>query len=202
MSAGELILENGLLKMDWAPVPLQAAPMSNSGDEAVVIFGPTLWRLQVETRRLSMAEARAWSAWLNRRQGRAYSFTAWRLFRYAPASGVLGSPDGSLTVSVDVGARTVTLSGVGGYQARVGDMISYRTAGNGWWAGEVQADVNASGGSITLPVLPAPVAPHALTPAVRRVQALAEFKLATVPEPIEDYTDRRLSFEAMQVYPR
>lgn len=198
MSAGELILTHKLSKMDWSPMPIQAGRMGQSGEEAVTIFGPTLWRLQVETERLSMAEARAWSAWLNRRQGRAYSFTAWRLMRANPA-GLLGNADGSLTISVNSSASTITLGGVGSYQAKVGDMVSYRTAANGWWAGEVQADVSASGGNATLSVLPRPVATHASTPAVRRVQALAEFRLTSLPDPFEDYTDRRLSFEALQV---
>ena len=64
----------------------------------------------------------------------------------------------------------------------------------------VQASVAAiSGTASNIPMIPRPLAKHATTPAVRRVQALGEFELATPLEPFEDYTNRQLSFEATQV---
>jgi hypothetical protein len=196
--AGELILTDKLTKLDWAPVPLQSARMDAAGESVVADLGPTRWRLQVETERLSLTEARRWSAWINRRGFRKYTFTAWRLFRINPL-GALGTADGAITIDVNAADNEITLDGVGAYVASVGDMISWRTPTNGFCAVEVMADASASAGAVTLSVFPKPL-PANDTPAVRRVQALAEFELTTNPDPFEDYTGRTLSFEAQQVY--
>lgn len=199
MSAGELILTDGLQVCDMALRHNQSRRMSSSGASAVVVYGPSRWFLRLETDFLDMAQARAWSAWLARRRGAARTFTAWRILRGYPA-GSIGAAEGSAVLSsVNIGASTVTIGSAGAYQARKGDMISYRTANSGYWLGEVTGDVDAASGSAILPVEPPPRAPHATTPALRRIKALAEFELATDLDPFEDYTSRRLSFEAMQV---
>lgn len=196
--AGELIITDKLTKMDWAPAPLQTGRMDASGESPVADLGPTRWRLQVATERLNMVEARRWSAWLNRRGFRKYTFTAWRLFRVNPL-GAIGSADGSIAIDVDPDNNEITLSGVGAYQASVGDIISWRTPTDGFCAVEVQADAAAAMDAVTLSVFPKPLLSH-VTPAVRRVQALAEFELTTNPDPFEDYTGRTLSFEAQQIF--
>lgn len=198
MSAGELILTDKLEVMDFAPVVNQSSRMGQSGNSAVIAYGPSLWRLRVRTGYLNQAEARNWSAWLNRRQGRFHTFTAWRLHRINPA-GALGTPDGSIGLTVDAGNNQISLTGCGAYVASVGDMVSYRTANNGFYCGEVQAPATASSGNITLSMMPRPLAKHASVAAVRRVQALAEFELTTDLDPFEDYTDRILEFEAIQI---
>lgn len=200
-AAGELILLNAgrLTTCEFSPVPLQTARMGAAGASAVTVLGPTLWHLNVVTAFLTMSQARLWTAWINRRQGRAYTFTAPRLMRVVP-NGHIATADGSLTLTVDIPNSRLTIGGVGtGATLKIGDMVSYRTAANGYYAGEVQADATASGGNLVIDVLPTPVAKHTTTPAVRRVQALAEFELATDPGAIDVYDDRTITFEAMQV---
>lgn len=199
MSAGDLILTDSLVKMDMALVPMQTTRMGSSGNSIKGVTGPTRWRLQVETDYLSMAEARLWDAWLANRIHKGETFTAWRLFRLNPG-GVAGTADGSLTLTVDISGNQITVGGVGTGQAKKGDMISYRTDVNGYYLGMATGDVSPSSGTLTnIPMIPQPLAKHATTPAVRRFQALGEFELSTVLDPLEDYTDRRLGFEAIQV---
>jgi hypothetical protein len=198
MSAGELIITDGLSMMDWALQPLQSRRSSAAGASAVVTYGPSRWRLRVETDFLTLTQARRWSAWLARREGGRFTFTAWRLFRRYPL-GSLGVEDSPDLLSVDYDNSRLVLGSVGPYQARQGDMVSYRTAANGYWAGEIVADLDAVAGEIPITVRPKPVLPHATTPSVRRVTALAEFELSTDLDPFEDYSQRRLSFEALQV---
>lgn len=199
MAAGELIPIYGLLKMDMAPVPHGSSRMGASGNSIVGRQGPTRWKLQVQTDYLDMLEARYWSTWLNRRISEGETFTAWKLFRVNPMFGVGANPDGSVGVTVDSANNRISLSGVPGYSAGLGDMISYRTPAGGFYLGEVQASTVGSGSTCNnIPMLPKPLAAHG-TPAVRRVQALAEFELTTPLDPFEDYTGRSISFEAMQV---
>lgn len=199
MSAGELILTDALQVCDMSLRHNQSRRMTNSGASAVVVYGPARWFLRAETEFLDMAQARNWSAWLARRKGGAVTFTAWRIMRGYPA-GAIGADEGvAVLSSINTGASTIAIGSAGAYQARKGDMVSFRTAANGYWLGEVTGDVNASGGAATLAVEPRPRTQHASTPALRRVKALAEFELTTDLDPWEDYTSRRLSFEAMQV---
>ena len=198
MSAGELIPTEGLNFMDMAPVIIGSSRMGNSGQSVIGRTGPTRWRLQVTTTKLDMYEARIWDSWLANRIDLGETFTAWRLFRLTPQA-ALGNADGALTISVDAPNSRITLGGVGAYVATKGDMISYRTTTGGYYLGMVQGAVVASGGNATnIPMLPRPLPAHG-TPAVRRVQALGEFELSTPLPPFEDYTNRSISFEAMQV---
>ena len=197
MSAGELMPTAKLVKAEFAPSPMASRRMGAAGASAVTVFGPTLWRLTVATERLTKAEARIWSSFLLRRM-EGDTFTAYRLFRAVPG-GALGTADGSIGVTPDIPNSELDLTGVGAYAAKQGDMISYRTAANGFWCGEIQADATAAANAVTVAVLPRPVAKHATTPAVRRVKALAEFELTTDVPDFEDMIGRALEFEAMQV---
>lgn len=202
MANGDLILTNGIIKMDMSLIPMQTQRMGANGNSLRVTVGPSRWRLDVETAYLPKADARAWDAWLADRIHGAQTFTAWRYLRETPAQ--LGNPDSSVTLAaVDIPNSELDLTGTGTYTARRGDMISYRTDVSGYWLGMVTADVKASGGALSVPVVPRPLAKHASTPALRRVQALGEFELASAIDPFDDYTantgGRRLRFQAMQV---
>lgn len=197
MSAGELIPTNKLLTMAMAPLHNESAPFGNAGNAVVTTHGPTLWALRVETERLSQADARIWKAWVSRRAwGR--TFTAWDLHAVNPAVTPL-TADGSITITVDAEASTVELTGVGVDPVSIGDKISYRTPGDGFCLLEVQADVTPTAGVVEFEVRPRPLAPHSTTPAVRRIQALGEFRITTPIDPIDDFIDRRLQFEALQL---
>jgi hypothetical protein len=198
MAAGALIPLDGLLRLEFSLVPQQTRRMGSSGQSVIVQTGPSLWRLTVETRRLSMLEARTWSTWLSDRIHRGETFTAFNLFRNQPA-GALGTADGSIGLNVDIPNSELDLTGCGAYVASPGDAISYRTANNGYYFGEIREAATAVSGAVSVKVNPTPVAKHATTPAVRRVRALAEFELTTDPGPFEDYSGRALAFEAAQV---
>lgn len=198
MTAGALIPTAGLVRCEMTLVPVQTKRMGANGNSIIGVNGPSRWQLSVETVRLNLAQARTWSAWLNDRRERAETFTAFNLFRVLPA-GTQGTADGSLTLTVDAPNSQVTIGGVGTGQGRVGDFVSYRTAANGYYVGEVREDANPAAGNLTVKLNPRPLPKHATTPAVRRFQALGEFDLSTDPGPFEDYVGRALSFEATQI---
>ena len=198
MSAGELLITNKLVRAEFVLQPNQTTRMGQNGASIVVEQGPTLYRHLVETEELDLADARAWKAWIERREGQMNTYTGWDLFYVNPLS-PLDTPDGALTLTVDSANSQITVGGVGTWPAKVGDMVSYRTANNGFWCGRVQADASPTAGSITLTVLPRPAAKHATTPAVRRVQALAEFQITTDLSGFEPYSGSKLTFEAQQI---
>lgn len=198
MSAGELILTDGILSIDMSLAPMQTSRMGSSGNSIKGVTGPTRWRLVAETVFLTMAEARLWDAWLANRIHHGETFTAWRWARLNP-QGALGTADGSIGLTVDAANNELDLTGCGAYVASKGDMISYRTDVNGYYLGMIQAPATAVSGNVTVSVIPKPLAKHASAPAVRRTQALGEFELTTIVDPFDDYTNRSLRFEAMQV---
>ncbi len=198
MSAGELIPEAGLVDMDMSLVPMGSSRMGASGNSIVGRFGPTRWKLRVLVNLAEASEAREWDPWIANRVDLGETFTAWRLLRLKPRAGIL-TPDGALTLTVNAPTDQVTIGGVGVDGLSKGDMISYRTAANGYYLGMVQANVAASAGSVTPTLRPKPMAKHATTPAVRRVQALGEFELSTPLEPFDDYSTRQIAFEAIQI---
>lgn len=198
MSAGELIPTEGLVDMDMVQVPMGSSRMGASGQSIVGRTGPTRWRLRVLAVIDSLAEARIWDPWIANRVHHGFTFTAWRLLRLTTA-GAIGTPDGSIGITVNAAADQVTLTGTGAYVAKKGDMISYRTLADGYYLGMVMADATAVAGSVTLTLSPKPMAKHASAPAVRRVQALGEFELSTPLEPFDDYSTRQIAFEAIQV---
>lgn len=201
MAAGALIPTNKLVRCEFVLTPYKTRRMGASGNSVEGFFGPSRWRLFVETERLTMDDARVWSPWLNDRRDLGHTFTAFNLFRVNPKVPIpLDAPDGDLSVLVVPAFSAIVLDDVGTWQAKAGDFISYRTLANGYYAGEVMQDSDApDDGELPIALRPLPPAVHATTPAVRRTQALAEFELTTDPGPFEDYVGRTLSFEAMQV---
>lgn len=197
MSAGELILTTKLVKAEFVLERNGTDAFDNSGASVDAQLGPSWWHGYFAVERCNMAEARLWSAWGDRRIEHGHTFTAFRLFRARP-QGLLGNADGALTIDVDPETFAVEVGGVGLGQVRIGDMISYRTPNNGFCCVQAQADANPTAGAVSFVVTPRPMAAHG-TPAVRRVQALAEFRLATPLPPFEDMIDRRFEFEATQV---
>lgn len=197
MAAGALIPTNKLVRCEFTLVPFKTRRMGNSGASQEVKNGPSRWKLIVETERNDLADARIWTPFLNDRRDRGETFTAFNLFRVKGA-GALGTADGSIGLTVDEANWELDLTGCGAYVAKKGDFISYRTANSGYYCGEIREDATAVAGAVTVKVNPQPLPKHA-TPAVRRVQALAEFELTTDPGPFEDYVGRSLAFEAMQV---
>lgn len=199
MATGALIPTEGLVRCEFGPlVPHGNQRMGASGNSQRVKHGPSRWPLFVETVRLSLAQARIWSAWMNDRLERGETFTAFNLFRVNPA-GALGTADGSIGLTVDEANSELDLTGCGAYVASVGDFISYRTAANGYYCGEIREAASAVAGAVTVKVNPQPLPKHASAHAVRRVQALAEFEPPINLPPFEDYVGRSLAFEAMQV---
>jgi hypothetical protein len=198
MSAGEIIPTDALLKMAVALIPMQTVRMGSSGNSIRGVMGPSRWKLSVETDWLTEVQARIWGPWLDRRIHHGYTFTAWNLMTVNPA-GAIGTADGSIGLTVDAANNELDLTGCGAYVATAGDFISYRTDVSGYYLGRIQANATAVAGAVTVQVVPKPLAKHATTPAVRRVQALGEFELVSLPEPFDDYTNRRVMFEAMQV---
>lgn len=198
MSAGELIPTDGLVDMDMSLLPMGSSRMGASGESIVGRTGPTRWRLKVLATLSTLDEARTWDAWLANRIHHGFTFTAWRLLRLT-TSGAIGTPDGSIGLTVNAAANQVSLTGTGAYIAKKGDMISYRTLANGYYLGMVMADATAVAGAVTLTLSPKPMAKHATTPAVRRVQALGEFEISTPLDPFDDYSTRQIAFEAIQI---
>lgn len=198
MSAGELIPTDGLVDMDMSLLPMGSSRMGASGESIVGRTGPTRWRLKVLATLSTLDEARTWDAWLANRIHHGFTFTAWRLLRLTTA-GAIGTPDGSIGLTVNAAANQVSLTGTGAYIAKKGDMISYRTLANGYYLGMVMADATAVAGAVTLTLSPKPMAKHATTPAVRRVQALGEFEISTPLDPFDDYSTRQIAFEAIQI---
>lgn len=195
----EMPCHAGVTMADMSLEPLQTQNFGRSGESTVVTYGLPRWRLAVKTTRLDLEEARIWDGFFQRRRGVEVSFSMFRLFRANP-QGLIGNPDGALTINAYPENSSIKINGVGSGQVRTGDMISYRAASGHWWLGVAVADADPVNGDVTVAVEPRPATPHA-TPEVRRVKALGEFKLVNPPPPFEDYVNRNLQFEAEQVMP-
>ena len=166
MAAGALIPTNKLVRCEFTLVPFKTRRMGNSGNSVEVKTGPSRWMLRVETERLTILDGRTWSPFLNDRRDRGETLTAYNLFRANPA-GAIGTADGSIGLTVDEANWELDLTGCGAYVASVGDFISYRTAANGYYCGEIREAATASGGNVTVKVNPQPLPKHASAPAVR-----------------------------------
>lgn len=198
MSQGEIFLTDRLKDCSWTLVPRQSVPFGRQTGQ-VIRYGQPYWAAQFRYENLSETGLRAMSAWLARREGARVTFTAYRPTRARPLSG-LSSNSGIAIFDVSTANSTLSLSGLGSNAIAPGDMVSYYTAANGYYCGEVVSVSSLSSGNQTVTVSPAPVAINGSTPNVRLVQALAEFQLdgeATISEP----HDRRyaVSFSARQV---
>jgi len=199
MSAGALLPCRGIVKSEWVPTVQQTTPETLSGSVDVLELGRSHWTVDFEfdlSRRSYFDDIAVFMA---ERDGSDLTFTAPRHFRKFPGDPLITSDVGVALTSVSSASRTVTLSGVGTGQATKGDMISYRTASNGYWTGLVRADATPAAGSITMSVWPAPVAVHATTPAPRRIEALAEFRIVGAVKWSELAKRRSVSFTGRQV---
>jgi len=199
MSAGELIPCRGIVGAEWQPVNQQAAPETLAGESDVLELGPSYWVVDFEVECPTREDFDTWSAFLARRSGAAVTFTAPRTFRKLPRDPLILSDSGVSLPVVNSSGGTITLSGVGTGKAYAGDMVSYRTANNGYYIGQVQYDATPSGGSITLSVWPEPMAKHATTPSPRRIEALGEFRLDGAPRWSGEWRRRGVRFTAKQV---
>lgn len=197
MSAGELIPTNKLLTLSMQLQHNESRRFGNSGSAAVITHGPSVWILSVETERLSQIDARLWRAWTSRRGG-GQTFTAWDLHRRNPLLAPLTS-DGSISIAINASLSMIQLTGVGTDVVSVGDMISYRTPNGGYCLVEAQEAAVPDSGVVEFEVRPRPRSPHASSPSVRRIEALGEFMITTDLAPFDDYIDRRLAFEAIQI---
>lgn len=201
MSAGEAAPCLGVIEATWERIENQSQAASNSGDEDILEFGDAFWVLDVSVTIRNRAHFDEWDSFLARRRGQDLTFTMYRSMRPRPRDTLITSDTGLILNSIDAGLSQITLSGYGaGRQAHYGDMISYRTAANGYWVGQVDAPATANGsGVITVPVWPRPRAAHASVPDPRRFEAPGEFRLSDKPRIREGFKNWSVRFEAQQV---
>lgn len=199
MSAGALLPCRGIVKAEWTPTVQQTTPETLSGNTDVIELGASFWSVDYEVDLPKRADFDEWAVFLAERDGADFTFTAPRTFRKYPGNGAIVSDVGVSVSAYDPTARTVTFAGVGSHQARLGDMISYRTLGLGYWTGIVRANATPIAGSVVMSVWPKPVAPHATLAAPRRIEALAEFRITKEPKWTEAGRRRGVSFSAKQV---
>jgi hypothetical protein len=197
MSQGELFLTDRLKDCSWTLIPRQSAPYARQTGQ-VITYGQPYWVAQFRYENLDLAGLRLLSAWIARREGARFTFTAFRPTRRIPASGVTTN-SGVGIGSVSTANSTISLTGLSTFSMQAGDMVSYFTAASGYYCGEIVAVGTLSGGNQTVTVRPAPVTPNA-APQARIVEALAELQLdgqIAINEP----HDRRyaVSFSARQV---
>lgn len=201
MSAGELAPSFGVIEATWQENEDQASAFSNNGQGAVLEIGDPFWTVDVKVSIISREHFDVWDAFLARRRLQGFTFTMWRSLRRRPRDTGIVTDSALVLSGINVGASRLTLSGYGaGRTAHIGDMISYRTAGNGYWIGKVVAPASADGsGQVTVDVWPRPWPAHASAPLPRRIEALGEFRLSKVPRKTEGYNNWRIQFEAEQV---
>ena len=195
MSVGEFWPEKGIVSNEWVLNRRDSAPSSLSGGSIAVPLGEPYWTIdvtvEVPAKRSQLSSL--WSGFFARRQGRKNTFTANRSFQSFPFSG--GTPPSASDVSsVDRALSRVSLSGIGSHVISQGDMMSFFTAGNGYYIGEVSSLVSAN----TVEIEPAPF-PPAAEANLRLIKALGEFRLDAAPSPVERSSKRTWSFKATQV---
>lgn len=186
---GELIPSVRAFDQAFRPVHIQSGPETRGGGTAINTLGEPRWAFDLVTRDLTADQLRIWTAWIARRQGRRFTFTAWRMDRPLPQAGGVSS-DALLDVGgINRAAGTVSLTGTGAYTASPGDMLSYYTAAQGYWLGEIMAPATAQNDQITVEVSHPPLPPHASQASPRRIRALGEFEL--ISHTLTEQKDRR-----------
>lgn len=201
MPAQELAPCLGIIEATWQRIDVQTEAASNSGEEDVIELGDPYWEAEVRVTIRNRAHFDEWDSFLARRFLHDVTFTMPRAMRPRPRDRLITSDAGLTLSSIDAGQSQITLSGYGaGRAAHYGDMISYRTAANGYWIGQVMASATANGaGVVTATVWPRPAAPHASLPSPRRFNALGEFRLTEPPRLTEGFKDWAVRFNARQV---
>ncbi len=199
MSAGEIMLYVGLKEASWNLVEQQSAPFSRSSEQ-VVTWGEPYWEFEAKYQNLTDADFRALRAWTTRRRGASITFSAYDPSRQKPVLGLPPNHENVSLASVDIGAGTITLQGLGTHVISPGDMIGYSTSDDGLWVGEALETATPVSGAATVDVYPAPRTPHATTPDARIFQALGRFRMIGMPSLIAPHDRRRsVSFKARQV---
>ena len=201
MSAGELAPCLGIIEAGWSRVENQTEIASNSGEADVLELGEPFWAIDVSVNIRDRDHFDEWDSFLARRRLHDLTFVMPRTFRQRPRDPLITSDTGLTVNTISAANSTVTLGGYGaGRKAYPGDMISYRTLGNGYWIGQVTGEATANGsGVITVPVWPRPRALHATSVLPRRIQALGEFRLIEQPRIREGFKRWDVSFKAEQV---
>lgn len=201
MSAGEQAPCLGIIEARWSRVENQTSAFSNSGESDIIEIGEPFWAIELEVNIKDRAHFDLWDSFLARRQLQNFTFTTWRTFRPYPRDTAITSDAGLAVGSVSEADSTVTFFSWGaGKTAYPGDMVSYRTAGDGYWIGQVTEEVTGqAGGGITVPVWPRPVTQHASSPLPRRIQALGEFRLTESPRIREGFKNWSFRIQAEQV---
>lgn len=188
---------DGIVECEFTPVNIQTERTTNDGGSIVLQTGVPYWEasLRIET---PTPQARAvWSGWLAARQADKNTFLLGRTFRRIPRNGTVNDTGLGLA-AINVANSTISLSGAGTYTAKIGDMISYKTSGGGYWLGVVTAQAAAAGGAVTIPVWPYPMTAHA-SPAPRRFSAFGEFFLTGRVGKSETAEPDYLEFTARQL---
>jgi len=201
MFTRELAPSFGIVEATWEENDNQTSAFSNDGAGDVLEVAEPFWTINVKVEVISEDHFDEWDAFLARRRLQECSFTIWRSLRVRPRDRLILSDAGLALEGINVANSQISLTGYGaGRAASIGDMISYRTLGGGYWVGKVVTPATANGvGAITVNVWPRPWAPHATTPDPRRFRALGEFRLAKPPKKTQGNKNWRISFEAEQV---
>ena len=201
MSAGEQAPCLGIIEAVWQRNEVQTETASNSGEADVIEIGDPFWSIEVKVNIKDRDHFDLWDSFLARRQLQNFTFTTWRTFRPNPRDPAITSDSGLILNAISVSASTLRFFDYGAYlKAFPGDMISYRTAGGGYWIGQVTGEVSADdAGTIVVPVWPRPVAADSSDPAPRRIQALGEFRLTEQPRIREGFKNWSFRINAQQV---
>ena len=203
MSAGELAPCLGIVEAEWSRVENQTEIASNSGAADVLELGEPFWAIDVSVNIKDRAHFDTWDSFLARRRLHDLTFTMYRTFRRLPRDPQISSDTSLTLVNISEANSTITLGGYGaGLKAYPGDMVSYITAGSGYWVGQATGEATADGsGFITVPVWPRPRAFHATLASrlPRRIEALGEFRLTDQPRIREGSKRWDVSFKAEQV---
>jgi hypothetical protein len=200
MADGDLLPDLYIAEMPWKLNELQGVRMARSGKSQVLMMTEPFWSFELFTTWLDAEDYQTWEQFLIDRRGSASTFTAWRQDR--PYGRVPVSSDVGLTITAyDRAASTVSFGATGAWTVTKGDPLSYYTAQGGYWHGMAMETKSAvSNAMAALKVHPAPFAPHAETPAPRRIRALAEFQIQLpLPMPIVRVDERRVNFSATQI---
>ena len=201
MSAGEQAPCEGVITSTWQMVDNQTAIVSNSGETDVLELGTPFWEIDVRVDCPNRSNFDVWKAFLARRWSFDLTFTMWHSLRSLPVDRTIISDTALTLYGVSEVNSQLSFTNFGQEKtATEGDMISYRTADDGYWVGMVMETTQASSSGVAfVPVWPRPRTPHATDPAPRRIQALGEFRLSERPRLRENFKDYSVQFKARQV---